>query len=88
MRTAGGYHGKRVIMVTRVELLECLEDGEATALDLADRLDADECAVSMALLRAFRQGLVRRRGRGGGFGGVYVYQLTPRGAERLTYLRG
>jgi predicted transcriptional regulator len=75
-------------VLTRVDLLECLEDGDATALDIADTVDADECAVSMALLRAFRQGLVSRRGNGGGFGGVYVYQLTRRGAERLAYLRG
>ena len=42
-------------MVTRADLLECLEDGEATALDIADTVDADGCAVSMALLRVFRR---------------------------------
>ena len=62
-------------------ILEALEGGESAAGDLAS-LGSRE-AVSMALMRYHRMGLLHRRREGHG----YVYSLSQRGIERLEYLR-
>ena len=74
---------------TKRDILNILgADGrERTASDIADAIGASWPTVSMTLLRLFRSGLVTRRGRGGGFGGVFLYAITERGRRRLAYWR-
>lgn len=59
--------------------------GEADSLDIAGRLDMTTPAAGMALRRAWRQGKLWRR-REQGWAGLYVYQLSDRGAEYLSWV--
>jgi DNA-binding MarR family transcriptional regulator len=68
------------------QLLQYLDDtGGAEAAEIADRFGLEYAAAAMALLRITRQGLARRAldpSRG-----LLWYRITPRGVERLAYLR-
>jgi len=69
----------------KADLLAYLADaGGADAVEVADGLDSTYYAASMALLRLCRQSLVARHIDPDT--GIYWYDLTDRGAERLAYL--
>lgn len=65
-------------------LLVVRELGEADSLDVAGRLDMTTATAGMAR-RAWRQGKLWRR-REQGWAGLYVYQLSDRGAEYLSLI--
>lgn len=62
------------------------EQGDVEARDVAAALGMGPETAAMALLRAYRTGLLTRTGPGGcvGFG----YCLTEKGRQRLEYLDG
>ena len=68
---------------TRFTVLSVLEThGKATARELAGLLGARREAVGMLLMRARRDGLLHYTPRSG------RHCLSPRGVERLAWLRG
>ncbi len=70
---------------SKVEVLSVLsEQGEVKAAEVAAALDITYEATAMALLRAYRAGLVARSGMQGTE--VFRYALTDKGWERLQYL--
>ena len=60
--------------------------GDADSREVAEGLSMSAEAAAMALLRAYRAGLVTRSGSGGTAG--FRYALTQKGWERLKYLGG
>ena len=60
--------------------------GEAEARDVAEALGMNTEAAAMALLRAYRAGLLTRAGAGGNEG--FRYAVTQKGRERLEFLTG
>jgi hypothetical protein len=60
--------------------------GEAGAIEVADVLGSTYEAAAMALLRAYRGGLLARVGVVGQE--AFRYSLTDKGARRLEYLSG
>ncbi len=66
-------------------LLECLADDDADAEALAEAMEVAYPTAAMAVLRAWRQGLVHRFVDDDT--GHYFYRLTDRGAERLAHMR-
>ncbi len=60
--------------------------GEAEARDVAEAVGMNAEAAGMALLRAYRAGLLTRSGAGGHAG--FRYALTQKGWERFEYLDG
>ncbi len=70
--------------MSKYELLDFLaERGDADAHEVARAFDLPYEAAAMALLRLTRQGLVLRHIDLEDT--VYVYALSDRGTERLTY---
>ena len=70
--------------MTKPELLRFLAHrGDADAHDVAWAFDLPYATAAMALLRLTRQGLVMRHIDPEDT--VYVYALSDRGTERLTY---
>ena len=70
--------------MTKQELLDYLSKANGAAADqVASDLGLNYSAASMALLRANRQGLVERLLDPDS--GLYWYQLSIRGRERLNY---
>ena len=61
------------------------EQGDAEAMQVASALGLGYEAAAMALLRAYRGGLVARTGAPGSE--PFRYTLTDKGEERLDYLR-
>ena len=69
----------------KVDLLRAVADqGEVEAREVAELLEVSPAAAAMALLRAYRAGLLGRTGANGGVG--YTYALTDKGWLRLHYL--
>jgi hypothetical protein len=69
----------------KVDLLRAVADqGEVEAREVAELLELSPAAAAMALLRAYRTGLLGRTGANGGVG--YTYALTDKGWLRLHYL--
>jgi len=60
--------------------------GEVETRDVAEALGMNAEATAMALLRAYRAGLLTRSGVGGNAG--FRYAMTQKGSERLEYLDG
>lgn len=60
--------------------------GEPEARDVAEALGMSVEGAAMALLRAYRAGLLTRSGAGGNAG--FRYAMTQKGWERLEYLNG
>ena len=60
--------------------------GEVEAREVAVLLGLSPAAAAMALLRAYRAGLLARAGANGGVG--FTYALTDKGWLRLHYLAG
>ena len=72
--------------MTKSKLLEYLHATQgAEAAQVATRFGLDYPAAAMALLRLTRQGLASRALDPAG--GLLWYQITPRGMDRLAYLR-
>jgi predicted ArsR family transcriptional regulator len=72
--------------MTKQDLLEHLvEAGSADAVEVANAFGISYPAAAMALLRLVRQGLVDRYVDPGD--GVYFYQASGRGHERLAFFR-
>jgi transcription initiation factor IIE alpha subunit len=70
----------------KVDILSVLaERGEAEATEVAWALGVGYETAAMALLRAYRGGLVARTGAPGSE--PFRYALTDKGAQRLDYLR-
>lgn len=70
----------------KVDILNVLvERGEAEATEVAWALGLGYEAAAMALLRAYRGGLLARTGVPGSE--PFRYTLTDKGAQRLDYLR-
>jgi DNA-binding transcriptional regulator PaaX len=74
----------------KVPILELLvEDGAMDGTDLSKRLVEsnqiviDIHALRMALMRYYRQGLLRRERSGG----VFKYRISQRGVQRLRWLQ-
>jgi hypothetical protein len=59
---------------------------ESESRDVAEALDMNAEAAAMALLRAYRAGLLTRASAGGSAG--FRYAMTQKGWERLEYLNG
>jgi hypothetical protein len=69
----------------KVDLLRAVANqGEIEARETADLLGLSQPAAAMALLRAYRAGLLARTDASGGVG--YAYGLTDKGWLRLHYL--
>jgi DNA-binding MarR family transcriptional regulator len=72
--------------MTKQDLLEHLvQAGSADATEVANAFGMSYPAAAMALLRLVRQGLVHRYVDPDG--GLYFYQLSGRGHDRLAFLR-
>jgi len=72
--------------VSKYELLACLARlGDADAAAVAEDLAEPFATVSMALLRAARQGLAVRYEDL--VTGLYRYALSPHGQRRLAYFK-
>jgi hypothetical protein len=70
----------------KIDVLAAVADrGEADSLEVADTLDFTYEAAAMALLRAYRGGLLARVGAPGRES--FQYALTDKGWQRLEYLR-
>jgi hypothetical protein len=71
----------------KVDLLGAVANqGEVEAREVAILLGLSPAAAAMALLRAYRAGLLARTGANGGIG--FTYALTDKGWLRLPYLAG
>lgn len=71
----------------KVDVLAAVADrGEAEAVEVAETLGLTYEAAAMALLRAYRGGLLARVGSFGRE--AYRYFLTDKGRQRLEYLDG
>jgi len=71
----------------KADVLAAVADhGEADAVEVADALGLTYEAAAMALLRAYRGGLLVRIGAPGLQG--FRYSLTDKGTQRLEYLAG
>jgi hypothetical protein len=71
----------------KVDVLRAVAEwGEADARGVAEALGMHPEAAAMALLRAYRSGLLRRFGNGGS--GGFRYDLSEKGWARLEYLDG
>jgi hypothetical protein len=71
----------------KADVLAAVADrGEADAVEVADALGLTYEAAAMALLRAYRGGLLARIGTQGL--AAFRYSLTDKGAQRLEYLNG
>lgn len=71
----------------KADVLAAVADrGEAEAVDVADALGLTYEAAAMALLRAYRSGLLARHGSLGRE--PFRYFLTEKGRQRLEYLHG
>jgi predicted DNA-binding transcriptional regulator len=69
----------------KVDLLGAVANqGEVEAREVAVLLGLSPAAAAMALLRAYRAGLLARTGANGGIG--FIYALTEKGWLRLHYL--
>ena len=60
--------------------------GEPETRDVAEALGMNVEGAAMALLRAYRAGLLTRSGAGGSAG--FRYAMTQKGWDRLEYLNG
>ncbi len=67
-------------------LVAVADHGDAEALEVADALGFTYEAAAMALLRAYRGGLLARVGTPGQE--AFRYALTDKGSQRLEYLQG
>ena len=71
----------------KADVLAAVADrGEADAVEVADALGFTYEAAAMALLRAYRGGLLARTGAPGLQ--AFRYSLTEKGVQRLEYLAG
>ena len=71
----------------KVDVLAAVADrGEADAVEVADALGLTYEAAAMALLRAYRGGLLARTSTPGQQ--AFRYSLTDKGMRRLEYLAG
>jgi hypothetical protein len=71
----------------KADVLAAVADrGEADAVEVADALGFTYEAAAMALLRAYRGGLLARTGAPGLQ--AFRYSLTDKGVQRLEYLAG
>ena len=69
----------------KTELLGVVANlGEVEARGVAELLGMSATAAAMALLRAYRAGLLARAGANGGVG--FTYTLTDKGRRRLDHL--
>ena len=68
----------------KLKVLQTVEkSNEVTAKNLAKILKISHSNASMALLRARRQGLVKRKRY---WGKEFCYFITPKGKNRINYL--
>lgn len=73
-------------MIKKIDILSFLEtEHDQDARQVAEAFDLSSEASGMMLVRLYRQGLLKReldpRDQ------VYFYSLTPKGRDRLDYLR-
>jgi hypothetical protein len=72
--------------MTKDELLQHLADvGSADALEIANVFGLTHAAAAMALLRLTRQGRAHRYADADG--GLYFYELSDRGHDRLAFFQ-
>ena len=71
------------LLVLRLLSDQCVRDSVAIASGLeASGVRVDMHAIRMALVRYYKQGLLRRQRKAG----LYIYEISERGTKRLEWL--
>ena len=77
------HYNELKLLILKILSDQRLIDSSAVAARLgADGIELDVHAVRMALMRYYKQGLLRRERRSG----MYVYGLSDRGVRRWRWL--